>query len=473
MSNNKVIEKRNKRNNISKFKSKTMKIDLNIGVIVFILIFIYLLGISITYFREHQINTYEVRYGSIIKDNAYRGVAIREETVYNVGETGYIQLYYNEGSRVGVNSSIYTISDNQESNINEKETTKEEETENTLKSLDTTNTQKILSEIQSFNGTYDRLLFNDTYKVKDNITSIINNHENADKITILDSIDPNSAEFRIYKSEQSGILMYTIDSYEYTTIDNITPTIFNKENYNPTKINSSDKVTNNSPIYKLITDENWKIVIEIAEKDLEIFQDMTSIAIRFISDDQIVYGGFEILNIKNQYYGVISMDSDMIRYINERFLDIELMIKEQEGYKIPVSSVVSKEFFKVPISYITKGGYYSSNGVLLVNETNTKQFSSQKIYYQDKEYVYLSTDVLQQGQRIMNESTSDIFVLSEKVTLDGVYNVNKGYAEFQCINILSGNEDYYIIDDSSSYYVKNYDHIALYGDSVVENTILD
>ena len=470
MSNNKSIE--NKRNNVSEFKTKTMKIDLNIGVIVFVLIFIYLLGISITYFREHKINTYEVRYGSIIKDNEYRGVALREETVYNVGETGYIQLYYNEGSRIGVNNSIYTISDNPKS-VHEYEKEKTNEEDNSSKSLGSTNTQKILSEIQSFNGTYDRLLFDNTYKTKDSITSIINNRENAEKITVLNSIDPNNSEFRIYKSEQSGILMYTIDSYENITIDNITPSIFNTENYNSTKVTSGDKVTNNSPVYKLITDENWNLVIEIATADLEIFQDMTSIAVRFVSDDQIVYAGFEILNIKDQYFGVISMDSDMIRYINERFLDIELMVKNQEGYKIPVSSVVSKEFFKVPISYITKGGYYSSNGVLLVNETNTKQFSSQKIYYQDKEYVYLSTDVLQSGQRIINESTSDIFVLSEKVTLDGVYNVNKGYAEFQCINILSGNEEYYIIDDSSPYYVKNYDHIALYGDSVSENTILD
>lgn len=53
--------------------------------------------------------------------------------------------------------------------------------------------------------------------------------------------------------------------------------------------------------------------------------------------------------------------------------------------------------------------------------------------------------------------------------LTGVYNINKGYAVFKQINILSQNDDYTIVETGTTYGVALYDHIALDGSSVVEN----
>ena len=56
--------------------------------------------------------------------------------------------------------------------------------------------------------------------------------------------------------------------------------------------------------------------------------------------------------------------------------------------------------------------------------------------------------------------------------LTGVYNINKGYAVFKQINILTKNEDYAIIETKTTYGISLYDHIALDGSKVKENQLV-
>ena len=72
----------------------------------------------------------------------------------------------------------------------------------------------------------------------------------------------------------------------------------------------------------------------------------------------------------------------------------------------------------------------------------------------------------------MKPESLEKMTLTEKVSLDGVYNVNKGYAVFTQINILCESEDYYIIEEGSSYGLANYDHIALDGSMIQDNQII-
>lgn len=43
-------------------------------------------------------------------------------------------------------------------------------------------------------------------------------------------------------------------------------------------------------------------------------------------------------------------------FCTDRFIDIELILEEETGLKIPNSSIVEKEFFIVPKDYVTQGG---------------------------------------------------------------------------------------------------------------------
>ena len=63
--------------------------------------------------------------------------------------------------------------------------------------------------------------------------------------------------------------------------------------------------------------------------------------------------------------------------------------------------------------------------------------------------------------------------LQAQSTLQGVYNVNKGYAVFKQIDILYQNEEYTIVKAGTDFGISIYDHIALEGDAVSEDDLIN
>ena len=53
------------------------------------------------------------------------------------------------------------------------------------------------------------------------------------------------------------------------------------------------------------------------------------------------------------------------------------------------------------------------------------------------------------------------YPVSLKGELIGVYYINKGYADFRQINILSQNDEYAIVSPNTTYGLMEYDYIAL------------
>ena len=67
--------------NLTNIQTYRKRPYLNIGNAIFGIIFIYLIVTVFTYITNKHVSVYEVREGSILKDRAYTGLAIREETV--------------------------------------------------------------------------------------------------------------------------------------------------------------------------------------------------------------------------------------------------------------------------------------------------------------------------------------------------------------------------------------------------------
>ena len=76
------------------------KWNINIGIIIFGVIFIYLVVTVLMYLTNKHVSAYEVREGSILKDTAYTGLIIRDETVVNAEADGYVNYFAPEGSKV-------------------------------------------------------------------------------------------------------------------------------------------------------------------------------------------------------------------------------------------------------------------------------------------------------------------------------------------------------------------------------------
>ena len=83
--------------------------QINIGVIIFLIIFIYLLYNVYVYFTTERVAVYEVTQGTIAENNVFTGIILREEKVYRTEESGYINYYNRNATKVGVSSYVYSI----------------------------------------------------------------------------------------------------------------------------------------------------------------------------------------------------------------------------------------------------------------------------------------------------------------------------------------------------------------------------
>jgi hypothetical protein len=152
-------------------------------------------------------------------------------------------------------------------------------------------------------------------------------------------------------------------------------------------------------------------------------------------------------------------------------VDIEIEDDDEEGLKIPNSAIAQKEFFIIPAQYMTKGGSDGDDGVLMekYNEEGNVEyvFVETTVYSSNDDEYYVDNTNLSVGDYICNpEDTSDKMAVSKSGTLTGVYNMNKGYADFKQITILAQNDEYAIVSSNTKYGLTVYDRIVLDASSV-------
>ena len=166
----------------------------------------------------------------------------------------------------------------------------------------------------------------------------------------------------------------------------------------------------------------------------------------------------------------------MVRYASDRFLDIELVTNTKTGLKIPMSSVVSKEFYLIPEEFKTQGNNQQEAGFLVRREgkggKTTTEFISTTLYELKDGSYYVETSDFKKGDVIVKQDSSQNYVIGETAELEGVYSMNKGYAVFRKISVLDQNDEYCIVDKDTSYGIAQFDHIVLNGSSVKEEDIL-
>ena len=76
------------------------------------------------------------------------------------------------------------------------------------------------------------------------------------------------------------------------------------------------------------------------------------------------------------------------------------------------------------------------------------------------------------GDDIIKPESSEKYTLSKRGSLKGVYNINKGYADFKQINILYQNEEYSIVKSNTQYGLNVYDYIVLDATTVMDDELV-
>lgn len=352
-------------NNNNQRKSKRSRISFGFMLLVFILI--YLIAIIISQANKSKIYSYQVLEGSLAVSSIYTGIAIREEIVYNSSNTGYINYFAREGEHVGVGDLIYTID---ESGAMDELLNSENGGDNTLSNEDLAD---LKSDIIQFSSNFDPVNFADTY---DFLYSMDGNILKLTNMQLLSEIsDVNRGSYsdliQLNNCAKAGYVVYNVDGYEDLTLDSIQAETFEQTDYEKEQLINNSLVGTGDAVYKIIPSKEWSIVIPLEEERALELQDEDYVKIRFLSNQLELWAEFQILQKPDGYYGVLTMNKSIVSFCTERFIDIELITSPEQGLKIPLSSIVYKQFYLVPVEYAVEEG-----------ENNTCRFSK-KIFLED------------------------------------------------------------------------------------------
>lgn len=447
--------------------------QINIGMVIFGMIFVFVVSRVIIYFTTEHVSAYEVKAGKIAVENSFKGLILRNETVEYASEAGYVNYYIREGEKAGVGSTVYTIDENGKVS----ELLKEQGEESSLSDDDM---QEIQSLIKDFKTDYNEMDFNSVYDFKYDIDGKILELINVNVLSNLDSLLAGGGTptlFEICAASQSGIVVYAVDGLEGVTAETFTADMVEGDGYKKTLLKAEALVNAGDPVYKTITEEGWSVIIGLSSERAEELAENEYIEVEFLKDNTTAWASFSIVEREGKTYGKLDFNNSMVRFASDRYMDIRLLTDNPEGLKIPVSALVDKEFYTVPAEYFTKGGNDNELGVIAEtydeNGEMTQQFIATTIYSSVDGVNYIDKDLFTPGNNLVKPESTERYQIGATASLTGVYNINKGFTVFKQVKILSENEEYCIVAKNMDYGLSIYDHIVLDSTTVTENQIIN
>lgn len=443
-------------------------IRINSGILIFGAIFIYMIITIVLYLTSSHVTAYEVRNGSLVKDHTYMGLILRQEKIFNADQAGYVNYYAREGEKVGVQTPVYTIDESGQAS----DTATEDNGEN--RELDSTDLAQLQLLIENFSDHFDPSSFHDTYDFKYDTESRL--LEMVSENLTSGGKDENASGLNIKKAGQDGVIAYSVDGMESLKPASITPAQMNSAKYDKNDLRSNKIVKQGDPVYKLITSETWNIMIELDKDTADKLRKEDTVELRFLKDDSTGKAGFELMEKDGKTYGKLTMHNSLIRFATERYTELELILNNKSGLKIPKSALVEQDFYVIPKEYLTKGG--NKNSVGFLKETAGKggvaatQFITVDLYEETDKEVYVNKSDFLKGDALIKPDSTDRYIIGDTKSLQGVFNVNKGYAVFKKIDLVAENDEYCIVKEGTEFGLAQYDHIALDGKSVTEEDFI-
>jgi hypothetical protein len=437
-----------------------------IEIVLFGAIIVYIIVIIVSYMNSKQIKGYEIQMGSLSISKAYTGIAIRSEELLESPYTGYINYYVREGERVAARDTVYSIDESGKlaSMISSSNSDDNGYTDDDLSDL--------RSEVVQYERGFDEKDFNTVYDFKYDLEGAIIKLVNSSVYESLETLNNSTLAgmVSLCSTGKSGYIVYSIDGYEGLTVDDITADCFDQSDYEKNRVNNNDLVEKDAVIGKLITDENWSLVIQVDADRATELEEEGYVNVKFVKTQESSWGKVTIHELADGTYAELSFTNSCVSFCTDRYVDIEIEDDDEQGLKIPNSAIAQKEFFIIPAEYMTKGGDNGEYGVLKEKydeEGNVQYvFVETNVYSSNDDEFYVDNANLSVGDYIQKPDSTEKMAVSKSGTLTGVYNMNKGYADFKQITILAQNDEYSIVSSNTQYGLTVYDRIVLDAESV-------
>ncbi|MBO6239998.1 MAG: hypothetical protein J6O61_04030 [Butyrivibrio sp.] len=445
--------------------------NINIGMIFFAVMAIYIIISVITYMRRDHMVGYQVKEGALSTNNIYDAVAVRTEKIVTSDNAGYVNYFATEGGRVAVGNLVYTVDESGQLLEYLKSQGSEEV------ALGDEDLSELRSQIVNFGSTFDPQNFYTVYDFKTSIDGTVQKLSNNNILQNIQSLNSSSGKLSSisYKNApDTGIVVYSIDGYEDLTLETMTIDKLDQKNYEKNQLINNTLVKAGDPVYKLCTNEEWSIIINEQDPErVKEFEELEYIKVRFIKNQDESWGKVSTYtNVDGDSFVQLTFTNSMITFCRDRFLNVELITEDETGLKIPNSSIVNKSFFLIPKSYLISNND-NSTGVLREKYDEqgnaSTEFVNLSIYNETDTEYYIDTDTLRAGDTLIKPDSNERFTVSKTDTLIGVYNINKGYADFRQVKILYQNDEYAIVRSNTMYGLNVYDYIVLDSTTVDEN----
>ena len=452
----------------------TIEVDAKRSRLIFLLLllfFAYTIYLISQLLGRNHVASYQVRSGSLALHNLYTGITIRDEKVVYSKDTGYVAYFAREGEHMGTGDMVYAIDETGSLNELSNNTSGES-------SLSDVELRELRSEIVDFSAGFDA---GDFYKCYDFLYNIDGSLLRLANLNMMESITEVGGSYtaelvKLCKAEEPGYVVYHTDGYESLSVNAIQPELFDRNTYNKKQLTNHALVGAGDPVYKLLTSENWQLVIPVDSQRAFELKEEGYVKVRFLKDRKELWASVELQPCDDDtIYVVLGFNSCMISYCTDRFLDIELVESNENGLKIPVSSIAKKEFFLVPKEYVLE---VRDDTCKVLRKTFTAEGGSSEeemyieIYADNSEYYYVSDPRIGIGDYLLKVNDMAEFPVSMKGERTGVYYNNKGYADFRQISILSQNDEYAIVKPNTTYGLTEYDYIALDASSLFDNDFI-
>lgn len=461
---------------MAKKKGRKRLSVINLGTVVFLVIIIYLTAYVIRYLGKEKLAIYEVSESNMSENISGTGMILREETLITTEEKGYVNYYVKDGSRVRKDGIVYTLdtTGKLQSYLNELL-----EENNTVSDEEK---QQVYKDLQIFSDSFSDDNFSEVYEAKSEINHDLMSYTDTILADNKDQLEEEygSGSYVEVRAGESGLVSFFSDGME-----KVTDATFTKEDFDNGSrmedLRSREELSAGSPVYRMVTGQNWTLVIPVNEDDYNRMKnlekkDIHTVQVTFRADNFVTNASFECQKKEDSCYVMLKFDNYVQRYINQRYLSVRLQLSETSGLQIPASSLVQKDVYKIPAEYLTRGSNSSSDNQVnvLSNNKNGEEILTQVTvtkYRTEGENVLIASDKLKAGDRISNVEKAKTYTLKETSVLQGVYVVNRGYAEFKPVTILERTEDYCIIsaDDSD---VELYDRVILNSETIKENQVI-
>lgn len=440
--------------------ARFLKNIIKVLFIILVIICIYIAFNFVKLFSKNGVKVYEVTTGEIVNVDRHKGLIYRDEDVARANVGGYINFYVRNGAKVSRGSFIYSINDT-ESSFARYELNK--------KDIDS-----IKQNIKMYANNITNLDFSNIYTYKKNINSLI------DEINIVKQLENIDIEKEIKAKEKgyakyAGLVSLVIDGYENNDIKDFNEDIIRNYTSN-IKNTKSDEVKASDPIYKIIKNPEFNIAFD-SDYDYESNDISNNVKVKFVYDGVTTNGRINsFLGNDGKKHFCLSIVDYPEKFLDKRVVEFEIENKKISGYKVPIKSIVSKNCYVIPKNMLEVDLDTNENVFYKVEALGKTSKVTCNISKEDNKYYYISIDdslsKLKYGDVLINRY-NDTYSLSEVKKLDGVYNMNKGYAVFKNIDVVDKTNEYAIVKRNTASGITLYDHIALDASQVVEGDLIN